>query len=66
MVKPHMEILTKGLSQQKDKIEREVTFKSNLNATQQEINEEIKKKREMEDKFVRESELKKASEAFPI
>lgn len=38
MVKPHLEILSKGLSQQKEKIEREVTFKSNANNTQQEIN----------------------------
>jgi hypothetical protein len=37
----------KGLAQKKEKIEREVNFKNTLNATQQQINEEIKKKREI-------------------
>ena len=35
MVKPFLETLSKGLSQQKEKIEREVSFKSNMSATQQ-------------------------------
>lgn len=37
-----------------------------MGATQQEINEEIKKKREVEQKYVRQSEIKKASEACPL
>ena len=55
MVKPYLETLAKGLTQQKEKIEREVNFKSTMNGTQQEINEEIKKKREAEEKYIKES-----------
>ncbi len=47
MIKPQMELLSKALAQQKEKIEREVNFKSTLNATQQQINDEIKKRREV-------------------
>ena len=40
MIKVHIETLSKGLTQQKDKIEREVNFKTGtLNATQVQIND---------------------------
>jgi hypothetical protein len=39
MIRPQMEVLAKGLAQQKEKIEREVNFKSTLNTTQQQIND---------------------------
>ena len=38
MVKPFMEILSKGLKEKKDKVEREVEFKKTENITQELIN----------------------------
>jgi hypothetical protein len=61
-----METLSKALKEQKDKIEREVDFKKTENLTQELINEEIKKKREFEEKNVKEAEWRKASASFPL
>jgi tetratricopeptide (TPR) repeat protein len=53
MVRPFLETLAKGLSQQRDRIEREVNFRTLSNSTQQDINQEIQKRRETEDKYIR-------------
>jgi hypothetical protein len=37
-IKPDLEIINKGLTQQKLKIENEVTFRNTMNATQEMIN----------------------------
>ena len=53
MNKAYVDTLGKALNEQKAKIEREVEFKSSMNLTQELINEEIKKKREGEEKYTK-------------
>jgi hypothetical protein len=53
----------------KEKIEFEITFKEKTmtqTLKQDEINQEIKKKREIVGKHIKESELKKAIKSFPL
>lgn len=68
MIKSDLETITVSLEQQKIKIEKAVELQQsiNMNLTQQEINEEIKRKREGEQKFIKEKDYVRALKTIPL
>lgn len=66
MVKADLQLLATALEQQKERIERIVAFKATENVTQELTNEEIKKRREFEDKLIKEKDYEKASQNVPL